>query len=664
MRVSALISIIFGSILVSARVNGPCTNSNGVCVSTGACKAAGGSFKSNFCPNDPEDIKCCEKSCSSGGKSGVCKFVSQCGGTTVTGLCPGGNDFKCCLTGGDGGAGKKPDTLGTGCLKEYAQRHATTIKMNTCLTHWSTYANSDPSSDHTTCLAADIWPPSKRHPCAPGAAEYVMNNHAALQVKYVIYGQRIWNPSRDAVKPWNQWRLMEDRGDDTQNHWDHVHVPSTKAAACPSDLQCCGHACTIPTDPRCSQPCQSVPDGSTTCLDDSTYAVCRSNALATVPAQCPPNYVCCAGSCVPEGNYACAGYTKPKVTPSTTVSNSQVTPTVTPTAGNGCTGVADNNMACKTDLVFGFCSNGTFVDGPDFSCPPGSVCCAATNQCAMPADCPSAKTMCADMDPTTPANITPMRCLSETAFTYCSNSSSYISLPPRTCGSRTTCCPSTNTCDFEANCPVSLLPPHVPANPIPSPLTTPPPPFASSNVCAAKPDGASACLNPSQTSLCISFLPTNPTPCPPGTRCCPLTGTCTPPNSASCNFEGPSDVCATVVPPALGVVEGVQTACVSSTQFVRCLDGKLGGAPEFCPAGQFCCGNGCTSAGSVECGAPAPLPAETPGVPVVEPPVEPVVEPAVEPVIEPVVEPVVGPVIEPVVEPVVEPAVEPVVSPV
>lgn len=49
-------------------------------------------------------------------------------------------------------------------------------------------------------------------------AEWVMNNRASLNLKYVIWGQRIWNPS-DGVKPWTSWRTMEDRGDITQNHW-------------------------------------------------------------------------------------------------------------------------------------------------------------------------------------------------------------------------------------------------------------------------------------------------------------------------------------------------------------------------------------------------------------------------------------------------------------
>jgi len=48
-------------------------------------------------------------------------------------------------------------------------------------------------------------------------AEYVMKNAAALKVKYVIWGQKIWQ--YDGVKSWNSWKAMEDRNDVTQNHW-------------------------------------------------------------------------------------------------------------------------------------------------------------------------------------------------------------------------------------------------------------------------------------------------------------------------------------------------------------------------------------------------------------------------------------------------------------
>jgi hypothetical protein len=52
-------------------------------------------------------------------------------------------------------------------------------------------------------------------------AEWVMNHREELNLKYVIWGQKIWNPSQDSVGNWTtaSWRSMEDRGDVTSNHW-------------------------------------------------------------------------------------------------------------------------------------------------------------------------------------------------------------------------------------------------------------------------------------------------------------------------------------------------------------------------------------------------------------------------------------------------------------
>lgn len=51
-------------------------------------------------------------------------------------------------------------------------------------------------------------------------AEYVRANYAALGVSYVIYSQQMWSAERGG----EGWRGMEDRGSDTANHFDHVHV--------------------------------------------------------------------------------------------------------------------------------------------------------------------------------------------------------------------------------------------------------------------------------------------------------------------------------------------------------------------------------------------------------------------------------------------------------
>lgn len=50
-------------------------------------------------------------------------------------------------------------------------------------------------------------------------ANWVAQNGASLKLKYVIWDQKIFNPSIDgAPKNWDQWRPMKDRGSNTQNH--------------------------------------------------------------------------------------------------------------------------------------------------------------------------------------------------------------------------------------------------------------------------------------------------------------------------------------------------------------------------------------------------------------------------------------------------------------
>ncbi len=51
-------------------------------------------------------------------------------------------------------------------------------------------------------------------------ADYVRAHATELGVTYVIWRQHIWSVARSS----EGWRLMEDRGSPTQNHFDHVHV--------------------------------------------------------------------------------------------------------------------------------------------------------------------------------------------------------------------------------------------------------------------------------------------------------------------------------------------------------------------------------------------------------------------------------------------------------
>ncbi|MDN5834668.1 MAG: ligand-binding protein SH3 [Brevibacterium sp.] len=70
------------------------------------------------------------------------------------------------------------------------------------------------SSDHYTGGAVDIMITGAT---GDRIADYLIKNSGALNVKYVIWQQRIWNPG-------SGWSSMEDRGSPTDNHFDHVHV--------------------------------------------------------------------------------------------------------------------------------------------------------------------------------------------------------------------------------------------------------------------------------------------------------------------------------------------------------------------------------------------------------------------------------------------------------
>ncbi|ORX73415.1 hypothetical protein BCR32DRAFT_100678, partial [Anaeromyces robustus] len=82
-----------------ATINGKCTGRDGICISTNTCNKYGGKVFSKKCPHDPNNVKCCDDiPCKSDdGKKGTCMFANQCDGDSVSGKCPGGKDFKCCI---------------------------------------------------------------------------------------------------------------------------------------------------------------------------------------------------------------------------------------------------------------------------------------------------------------------------------------------------------------------------------------------------------------------------------------------------------------------------------------------------------------------------------------------------------------------------------------
>jgi hypothetical protein len=82
-------------------------------------------------------------------------------------------------------------------------------------------------SDHPGGLAVDFMVDTKT---GNDLAECVLRNQDALGVKYVIWRQRINHGSG--------WKAMEDRGGETANHFDHVHV-SFDSGAGDGDFEGC-----------------------------------------------------------------------------------------------------------------------------------------------------------------------------------------------------------------------------------------------------------------------------------------------------------------------------------------------------------------------------------------------------------------------------------------
>jgi hypothetical protein len=71
------------------------------------------------------------------------------------------------------------------------------------------------AGEHSTGQATDLMISSRAQ--GDAVAAFVQAHAAELNVKYVIWRQRYWEPG-------GSWELMEDRGSPTANHMDHVHV--------------------------------------------------------------------------------------------------------------------------------------------------------------------------------------------------------------------------------------------------------------------------------------------------------------------------------------------------------------------------------------------------------------------------------------------------------
>jgi len=120
---------------------------------------------------------------------------------------------------------KPPATLGSSSLdKLRATAKAAVLvvrdKFPQIKTIYGWRASSAYSSDHPNGRAIDIMIPSYKSNKALGdkIAQHFITNNKSLKVKYVIWRQRNYTITR------GRWLHMSDRGGDTANHYDHVHV--------------------------------------------------------------------------------------------------------------------------------------------------------------------------------------------------------------------------------------------------------------------------------------------------------------------------------------------------------------------------------------------------------------------------------------------------------
>jgi hypothetical protein len=120
---------------------------------------------------------------------------------------------------------EKPPTLGGSCTNGTSV--ASGVSSNVVAVHEAVCANFPDISvygtlrggggDHGSGHAVDIMISGE---AGWAVANFVRENASALGVSYVIYSQSIWSVERSG----EGWRGMSNRGSDTANHYDHVHV--------------------------------------------------------------------------------------------------------------------------------------------------------------------------------------------------------------------------------------------------------------------------------------------------------------------------------------------------------------------------------------------------------------------------------------------------------
>ena len=119
-----------------------------------------------------------------------------------------------------------PDTPGNRGLKPWPSAVRSRVAAQFGVYDIGGYRPGSGTSDHHTGRAIDIMVRGDR---GTEIADWVRAHAGELDVKYVIWQQGYWQPGM------TEYRRMADRGSDTANHWDHVHVSFHRGSGtCPA----------------------------------------------------------------------------------------------------------------------------------------------------------------------------------------------------------------------------------------------------------------------------------------------------------------------------------------------------------------------------------------------------------------------------------------------
>ena len=90
------------------------------------------------------------------------------------------------------------------------------------ITNIGGYREGDPE-DHGQGLAVDVMVPTSSE-LGDQVAQYAIDNMDRAGISYIIWKQQFYMPVNNIYGPANTWNQMPDRGGDTANHYDHVHI--------------------------------------------------------------------------------------------------------------------------------------------------------------------------------------------------------------------------------------------------------------------------------------------------------------------------------------------------------------------------------------------------------------------------------------------------------